>query len=51
MLITGGNGFLRYHLAKKVVSDGNYVTILGDSSTSDSVKSSSDVRFIKERVE
>ncbi|MEM0135336.1 MAG: NAD-dependent epimerase/dehydratase family protein [Thermoplasmatales archaeon] len=51
MLITGGNGFLGYHLAKKAVSDGIDVTVLDDLSTSDTVKFSSDIRFIKERVE
>ena len=51
MLITGGNGFLGYHLAKKCISDGIDVTVLDDLSTSDIVKFSADVRFIKEKVE
>lgn len=51
MLITGGNGFLGYHLAKKGISDGIDVTVLDDLSTSDTVKYSADVRFIKEKVE
>ncbi|MEM0135472.1 MAG: NAD-dependent epimerase/dehydratase family protein [Thermoplasmatales archaeon] len=51
MLITGGNGFLRYHLSKKGVSDGIDVTVLDDLSILDTVKFSSDIMFIKERVE
>ncbi|MEM3191137.1 MAG: GDP-mannose 4,6-dehydratase [Candidatus Parvarchaeota archaeon] len=51
MLITGGNGFLGYHLAQKSISDGIDVTVLDDLSTSGGVKFSADMKFIREKVE
>lgn len=51
MLITGGNGFLGYHLSQKSISEGIDVTVLDDLSTSTVVKFSGEARFIREKVE
>ncbi len=51
VLVSGGNGFLGFHLVSWLQSKGNEVTVVDDLSTSKEVAFNDGVNFVKERIE
>ncbi|MHB8396227.1 MAG: NAD-dependent epimerase/dehydratase family protein [Thermoplasmataceae archaeon] len=50
-LISGGNGFLGFHLVRKLLSQGFSITVVDDLSTSKKVLYDGEVEFCREKIE